>query len=94
MDYTTLWNEFARALFVQVKRQIERAGYDRTFKAQVKSRLPDGRYEVLYRGNYYAASSSFQLTAGQIVRVCAPQNNWNDLFILTGCNSSAVRQDI
>ena len=77
MDCTTLWNEFARALFVQVKRQ-----------------LPDGRYEVLYRGNYYAASSSFQLTAGQIVRVCAPQNNWNDLFILTGYNSSAVRQDI
>ena len=82
MNYTNLWNQFAAALFQQVKNQLDRASYDKTFKARIESRLSEGRWEILYKGKTYTAACSSALTPGQIVRVCAPQNNWDDLFII------------
>ncbi|MBT9778838.1 hypothetical protein GPL15_20370 [Clostridium sp. MCC353] len=65
------------------------AKFDRTFKAKIIGKISDGRYEISYRGKTFAASCDAQLSTNQIVIVCAPQNNWSELFIQTVNNTSS-----
>lgn len=55
---------------------------DHSFKAKIVSVANSKKYEVLYSGNIYTVSSSTVCEVGDFVWVCAPCNNWNNLFVV------------
>lgn len=55
--------------------------YDRTFKARVVSPPVNGYCKVLYNKKELRANTSIPCQAGDYVMVCAPKNNWSELFI-------------
>ncbi|MEY8338481.1 hypothetical protein AALB16_10740 [Lachnospiraceae bacterium 62-35] len=84
MNYNELWNEISNSLFTHVKHLINRAPYDKTFKAKVLKKLSDGKYQILYKNARYTARYHGLVIPGETVHVCAPKNNWSELFILDG----------
>jgi len=54
---------------------------DKTFTAKVTV-VYGTKCKVLYSGNTYTVSSSIPCSVGDMVRVCAPCNNWQDLFVV------------
>lgn len=82
MSYASFYKEFAETILTYVKKSIDTKSYsDKTFKCQITGKVKD-KYQVLYCGNTYMVSSSIPCEIGDLVRVCAPCNNWNDLFIV------------
>lgn len=61
---------------------IQVAGFDRTFKAVISKKLSDNQYEIIYQKKYYHARSNGTYKSGDVVYVCAPQNNWSELYIV------------
>lgn len=55
---------------------------DKTIKAKVITVKGNGKYEVLYSGKTHTVSSSIPCTTNDYVWVCAPCNNWNNLFVV------------
>lgn len=68
---------------LMVHKTIQQSKYDKTFKAQVIGKASEGKYRIRYKGKEYTASCQASLSSEQIVRVCAPQNDWSDLFIVS-----------
>lgn len=82
MNYSSFYKEFAETILSYVQKSIDTKSYsDKTFKCQITGKVKD-KYQVLYCGNTYTISSSIPCEIGDYVRVCAPCNNWNDLFIV------------
>ena len=82
MSYSSFYKEFAETILSYVQKSIDTKSYsDKTFKCQITGKVKD-KYQVLYCGNTYMVSSSIPCEIGDLVRVCAPCNNWNDLFIV------------
>lgn len=55
---------------------------DKTFTCKITEKISAGKYKVLYCGGTYTVSSSTAYQVGDYVRVCAPCNNWRDLFVV------------
>lgn len=68
-------------ILAYVQKGIEKAPFDKTFRAQVTESLGNGKYKVRYKGIEYTAKYSSTIAVNTWVYVCAPQNNWNELFI-------------
>lgn len=68
-------------ILVYIKNGLNKAPFDKTFRAQVTKSLGNGKYKVLYRGVEYTAKCSNTIAVDTWVYVCAPCNNWNELFI-------------
>ena len=82
MNFIEIWNEFANNLCTEVDKKIKSLKFDKTFSATVVEKVSDNKYEVFYRGKKFILSYNGTLSINQSVRVCAPQNNWNELFIV------------
>lgn len=67
-----------------VSKAIEKYGkYDRTFTANVIDVLSSqNKCIVMYNGTFYTASTTVTVSRGDLVRVCVPCNNWNDIFVV------------
>lgn len=80
--YDQVVKEMTNSILKIVKKSIDTKSYsDKTFKCRITDKIKD-KYQVLYCGNTYTVSSSIPCEVGDYVRVCAPCNNWNDLFIV------------
>lgn len=55
--------------------------YDRTFRAKITSQISADKYKILYKNKEYPASCDIKTKIGDMVWVCAPENNWNRLYI-------------
>lgn len=71
----------------------KREKYDKTFTAKI-TEVSDKKYKVLYCGNSYTVSSSMVCSVGDIVRVCAPCDNWLDLFVVENKTASEVKLSV
>ena len=81
-NYDQVVKEMTRSILETIKKSIDNKSYsDKTFKCQITGKVKD-KYQILYCGNTYKVSSSIACEIGDYVRVCAPCNNWNDLFIV------------
>ena len=87
MNFFNIWAEWADTLRTEVIKKVTDANFDKTFKAKVIGKVSEGKYQIFYRGQKHVAASTTALSTNQIVRVCAPQNNWDELFILASSNS-------
>lgn len=60
---------------------------DKTFTAKITV-VYGKKCKILYCGNTYTASSSISCSVGDMVRVCAPCNNWQDLYVIENKTAS------
>ena len=82
-NYQRVINEISSAITDYLDNYLARkAKFDKTFSATVVEKVSDNKYEVFYRGKKFMLSYNGTLSINQSVRVCAPQNNWNELFIV------------
>ncbi|MFT4107156.1 MAG: hypothetical protein QM657_15485 [Lacrimispora sp.] len=73
----------------QIYKDIERMitektrnmSYDKTFRAKVIDQISADKYTILYKNKGYPASCGWKVKIGDVVWVCAPRNNWNELYI-------------
>lgn len=89
VNYNEIIKNIVESLKTAIKTFIDTAKYDKTFKAKVIGNLGNNnKYQILYKGKKYTVTSECALATDQIVRVCAPQNNWSELFVMLPSNSS------
>lgn len=82
MDYQEIIERITGAIIGQIKQMLPSLPVDRTFKTKITNVISLQKYEVFYKGKNYEVSSPTTFKVGDGVWVCAPQNNWNDLFII------------
>lgn len=83
------------SILKNIKKAINGEGkYDKTFTANVVSVLNgEGKCGIVYNGSHYTASTTIVVKELDMVRVCAPMNNWGDLFVVENCSAKGkVRQ--
>lgn len=81
VNYTEIIKQVVDAIQEMIVHNINKAAYDKTFRAIVIDKKKDGVYEIEYKGKRYSARCKTPLETGKIVTVCAPQNKWNELYI-------------
>lgn len=82
VNYDEIIKNIVSSLRENIKILINKSKFDRTFKATVIGNIKGNKYQVLYKGEKYTVTSDVTLVTDQIVRVCAPQNNWSELFVI------------
>lgn len=64
-----------------VEEKLGYAKYDKTFRAKVIDQISETKYKVLYKNVEYLVTCDLKVKIGDIVWVCAPQNNWDNLYV-------------
>lgn len=80
-NYTEIFKNVISMVQEMISKSINKAAYDKTFRAIVIDKKKDGVYEIEYKGKRYSARCKTPIETGKIVTVCAPQNKWNELYI-------------
>lgn len=80
-------NKITQSILENVKMALQKSNFDKTFKAKVTEIRKD-RIKILYCNNTHTVSSSITCKVGDYVMVCAPCNNWDDLFVVTKTKTS------
>ena len=94
MDYNETIDKIITSILKQIKKAIDTKSHsDKTFKVRIIKQLGIGKYQVMYCGNPYTVSSTIQCELGDTVRVCAPCNNWQDLFIVENTSERLYKLD-
>lgn len=74
-----------------VKKAVDKeCHYDKTFTANVVGKDSDTKGWVSWKGEVYKVQSSVPFENGDLVRVCAPCNDFNDLFIVENRTTSGI----
>lgn len=81
IDFIQTIKELTQGLVEGFDYKLKHATYDKTFKAEITGKVSADKYKIFYKGNYHTAKSRAVYQSGDIVRVCAPENNWSDLYI-------------
>ena len=68
----------------------EKGRYDKTFTANISQKISDTKAMITYNGIVYTVRSTIPFNDGDLVRVCAPCNNWNDLFVVENRTSAGI----
>lgn len=75
----------------KIKKAVDdECSYDKTFTANIVTKPSDTRGLVSYKGTTHTVQSTIPFENGDLVRVCVPCNNWNDLFIVENRTTSQV----
>lgn len=83
INYPEVVNDMANKIIAQVFSMIQAKSYsDKTFTAKVTEVISADKVRVQYCGSLYTASTTIPCSPEHIVRVCAPCNNWRELFII------------
>lgn len=72
----------------------QKVNCDKTFTAKVTEVISPGKCRVLYSGNDYTISTAIPVRPGDVVRVCAPCNNWKELFITENKSLAHIYHDL
>lgn len=64
-----------------IKTMVEKAEFDKTFRATIIKVESSSKYQIMYRGKTYTVTSLIPLTVGTVVTICVPQNKWNEMFV-------------
>lgn len=65
---------------------------DRIFTAKVTEVISPTQCKVLYSGKTLTVSTVNSCKVNDLVRVCAPSNNWTDLFIVENKTSKSITE--
>lgn len=92
MNYIEILKKWLDDVELLINDKIKNISRDITFKAQVVEKISDEKYKILYKKQYHTAWCLANLTMGSVVRVCAPGNDWNELFINQSCTRKEFEQ--
>lgn len=73
----------AESFMIAIKKLIDGASFDKSFRATITEKISDYTYKVLYNKAEYKVKSDYNLSVGDSVWVCAPGNDWNSLFVVS-----------
>lgn len=83
MNYSQTIQKMADTITAQIYNMIKSKSYsDKTFTAKITEVINASKCKVLYCGNTYTVSTTIPVQINSLVRVCAPCNNWKDLFVV------------
>ena len=82
MDNQKAISKLVSTVLSYVQRSIDKASFDRTFRARIVKIISDEKYQVEWKGAHYTVRGFQSYSIGDLVYVCAPTNQWEDLFIL------------
>lgn len=93
--YTDVTKEIIESILSGVKDGIEElSNGDKTFKARIVELTSPAKCKVLYNGVNYTVISNVYCEVGDLVRVCAPCNNWNELYVEANLTPGKTLRDI
>lgn len=67
---------------------------DKTFKAKVTEIIKDGKVKILYSGKVHTASTTLPCELNDMVRVCVPSGNWQDLYVVENRSKGRTIRDM
>lgn len=82
MDYTEIIKNLCNSIYENVLHMSEKFKFDRTFDAVVVGLKSANKCYVEYQGRKYTCSYSSIVRVGDRVKICAPQNDWNMLYVV------------
>lgn len=82
MNIQDVYKKMAEDIIYLLTNIADTLKYDKTFRAKVIKQVSSGKYKVLYKNKEYTVRSNRELLEPDMVWVCAPQNNWDELFIV------------
>ena len=95
MNYSQAIQKIADTITAQIHNMIKSKSYsDKTFTAKVTEIVNTSKCRVLYCGNTITVSTTIPVEIGNIVRVCAPCNNWKDLYVIENKTAGKTLNDI
>lgn len=95
IDLIQVYQKITDDISLLVENKFKTIKRDRTFKAKVTEKTAIDKYKILYQNNHYTVRSDTELRVGDIIYVCAPENNWSELFVIsTAKNESKSVVDI
>ena len=62
-------------------RKADALKYDKTFRGKVIRQESTSKYKVLHKNKEYPVKSDYKLSVGDLVWICAPCNNWDELYV-------------
>lgn len=74
--------DITKTILNQVKKAIDKAPFDKTFTATIAQEISSRQYTVFYAGKFINVYSVYECELGDVVRVCAPQNDWTKCFVV------------
>jgi len=81
MNYTELMKQLSENIIRAVRSLIKTAPYDQTYKAKITEVVSATKVKIELNRQIHTATTSVSCEVGDIVIVCVPRNNWNDLYV-------------
>ncbi len=81
MNFQDVYKKIAEDLNYLFSIKADSLKYDKTFRAKVIDNLSSKRCKVLYKGKEYTVKCDGSINVNDMVWVCAPGNDWNELYI-------------
>lgn len=82
MNYAELIKQLCANIIEAVKNLIKKAEYDQSFRVKITEIESAKKVKFLLNGVTHTATTGNQYAVGDIVWVCVPRNNWNNLYIV------------
>ena len=74
--------DITKTILNQVKKAIDKAPFDKTCTATIAQSISSRQYTVFYAGKFINVYSVNKCNVADVVRVCAPQNDWTQCFVV------------
>lgn len=81
MNYTELMKQLSENILTAVRSLIKTAPYDQTYKAKITEVVSATKVKIELNRQIHTATTSVSCDVGDIVVVCVPRNNWNELYV-------------
>ena len=94
MNYTEVIQVITKSIADFFDAKTNALQYDKTFTAKIVSPNVQGVCQIIYNGKTQKASTSIPCQKDDYVRVCAPSNNWQELFIVENKTNGRTLRDI
>ena len=86
MNIIEVYQKLADDMTLLINNKLNNIARDRTFKAKIIEKVSYNKYKIQYKNRYYTARCHAELSVGDMVYVCAPEDNWSELFINLPCS--------
>ena len=78
MDNQKAISKLVSTVLSYVQKSIDKASFDRTFRARIVKIISGEKYQVEWKGAHYTVRGFQSYSIGDLVYVCAPTNQWED----------------
>jgi len=85
LNFIEVYQKITDDMNLLIENKLKNSKRDRSFKAKVIEKLSDGKYRIQYKNQSYTARCPATLEPNDTVYVCAPENDWTELFINLPC---------